>query len=285
MEAGKLYHSMMIVDCHVHLNNYHDEAAVDLGQALDRLRAAMDESRVDYALILTSYLVTPQRPSTAEVVRAVEKDPRLGVVAGVSFLHYKQRDLRELADLLADGLVKGLKIYPGYEPFYPHDRRMQVVYDLAEEFGVPVMIHCGDTYSRSGKLKYAHPLEVDEVAVDHPNVNLVICHLGNPWLVDCMEVLYKNKNVYADFSGLVLGEFNEAFEDYMEAQIKEVLLYAGEPSHVLYGSDWPISSMKSYVAFVRQLEMLEEHRRAILGENACRLFKLPLLAPPGASGG
>jgi predicted TIM-barrel fold metal-dependent hydrolase len=43
--------------------------------------------------------------------------------------------------------------------------------------------------------------------------------------------------------------------------------------------------MKSYVAFVRQLEMLEEHRRAILGENACRLFKLPLLAPPGASGG
>jgi predicted TIM-barrel fold metal-dependent hydrolase len=275
----------MIIDCHVHLNNYHDQTAVDLDQALDRLRAAMEESQVDYALILTSYLVSPQRPSTAEVVRAVEKDPRLGVVAGVSFLHYKQRDLRELADLLAEGLVKGLKIYPGYEPFYPHDRRMQVVYDLAEDFGVPVMIHCGDTYSRSGKLKYAHPLEVDEVAVDHPNVNLVICHLGNPWLVDCMEVLYKNKNVYADFSGLVLGEFNEAFEDYMETQIKEVLLYAGEPSHVLYGSDWPISSMKSYVAFVRQLELPEAHRRAILCENARSLFRLSLPSPSGVTGG
>ena len=66
----------------------------------------------------------------------------------------------------------------------------------------------------------------DEVAVDHRNVSLVICHLGNPWLVDCMEVVYKNANVYADFSGLILGEFTEAFEDYMEEQIGEVILYA-----------------------------------------------------------
>jgi predicted TIM-barrel fold metal-dependent hydrolase len=222
--------------------------------------------------------VNAQRPSAAQIVRAVEGDPRLGVVAGVSYLHYKQRDLRELADFLEAGLVKGLKIYPGYEPFYPHDRRMRVVYELAEEFDVPVMIHCGDTYSRQGKLKYAHPLEVDEVAVDHPNVKLVICHLGNPWLVDCMEVLYKNENVYADFSGLVLGEFTAAFEDYMEEQIKEVLLYAGEPGRVLYGSDWPISSMKSYVAFVRQLPLTDDHRRAILFENARRLFRLSLPA-------
>ena len=275
----------MIIDCHVHLNNYHDQQAVRLDAALDRLRGAMDEAGVSYALVLTSYLVTPQRPATAAIVRAVEKDPRLGVVAGISFKNYRQRDLRELAEFLEAGLVRGLKLYPGYEPFYPHDRRLQVVYDLAEEFDVPVMIHSGDTYSPTGRLKYAHPLEVDEVAVDHPNVKLVICHLGNPWLVDCMEVLYKNKNVYADFSGLVQGEITEAFEDYMEEQIREVILYAGEPSYLLYGSDWPICSMKSYVAFVRQLELGDAHRHAILYENARRLFKLPLPAapaPPGA---
>jgi predicted TIM-barrel fold metal-dependent hydrolase len=274
----------MIIDCHVHLNNYHDQQAVVLDAALDRLRGAMDEAGVTYALVLTSYLVTPQRPSTAAIVRAVEKDPRLGVVAGISFNNYRQRDLRELAEFLEGGLVRGLKLYPGYEPFYPHDRRLQVVYDLAEEFDVPVMIHCGDTYSTTGRLKYAHPLEVDEVAVDHPNVRLVICHLGNPWLVDCMEVLYKNKNVYADFSGLVQGEITEAFEDYMEEQIREVILYAGEPRYLLYGSDWPICSMKSYVAFVRQLELADAHRHAILYENARRLFKLPLPDAPAPTG-
>jgi predicted TIM-barrel fold metal-dependent hydrolase len=270
----------MIIDCHVHLNNYHEEVAVSLDESLARLQAAMTEAGVVYALVLTSYLVNANRPSVAHVVKEVEKAPNLGVVAGLSYLHYKERDLRELADFLRAGLVRGLKLYPGYEPFYPHDSRLNVVYDLAEEFAVPVMLHAGDTYHPRGKLKYAHPLEVDEVAVDHPNVKFVICHLGNPWLTDCMEVVYKNKNVYADISGLVLGEFTEAFEDYMQEQVGDVILYAGEPDQFLYGSDWPICSMKSYVEFVKQLKMPDADRHALCYENARRLFRLPL--PPVA---
>lgn len=268
----------MIIDCHVHLNNYHENMEVPLDRSIERLQAAMAEAGVAYSLVLTSYAVTPNRPSTAEVVRAIEKVPNLGVVAGVSYSNYKHRDLRELADYLENGLVKGLKLYPGYEPFYPHDKRLRVVYDLAEEFSVPVMIHSGDTYSPGGKVKYSHPLEIDEVAVDHPKVDFIICHLGNPWLVDCMEVVYKNANCHADFSGLVLGEFTEPFEDYMAEQIAEVILYAGKPNSFLYGSDWPICSMKSYVEFVKQLELPDADRRLIMYENARRLFKLPL--PP-----
>ena len=272
----------MIIDCHVHLNNYHEEQHASLEASLDNLQAAMGQAGITYALVLTSYLVNPNRPSTAAVVRAIKDIDNLGVVAGISYRSYKQRDLRELADFLDAGIVKGLKLYPGYEPYYPHDHRMRVVYDLAEEFDVPVMIHTGDTYSATGRLKYAHPLEVDEVAVDHPRVNLVICHLGNPWLVDCMEVVYKNRNVYADFSGLVLGEFTEGFEAYMKQQVAEVILYAGEPGRFLYGSDWPICSMTSYVEFVRQLSLPDADRDKILYENARRLFRLPLPPMPGA---
>jgi predicted TIM-barrel fold metal-dependent hydrolase len=97
-----------------------------------------------------------------------------------------------------------------------------------------------------------------------------------------MEVVYKNKNVYADFSGLILGDFTEAFEDYMEEQIKEVILYAGEPGKFLYGSDWPICSMKSYVEFMRQLELPAADVRAIMYENSRRLFRLPLPPLPDA---
>jgi predicted TIM-barrel fold metal-dependent hydrolase len=275
-----------IIDCHVHLNNYHEDEPVSLERSLERLQTAMQQAGVSYALVLTSYLVSPHRPSTADVVRAVERVDSLGVVAGISYLNYRQRDLRELADFLGAGLVKGLKLYPGYEPFYPHSERLKVVYDLAEEFDVPVMIHSGDTYTPKGKVKYAHPLEIDEVAVDHPNVKFVICHLGNPWLVDCMEVVYKNQNVYADFSGLILGDFTEAFEDYMEEQIGEVILYAGEPRKFLFGTDWPICSMKSYVAFVRQLKLSPPDLHAIMYENTRRLFRLPLpeLPSEGARG-
>lgn len=264
----------MIIDCHVHLNNYHEEAAISLEGSLQKLQGAMAEARIDFALVLTSFIVSPHRPSTAEVVSAIAGIPNLGVVAGISYSSYRQRDLRELADFLEAGLVKGLKLYPGYEPFYPHDRRLQVVYDLAEEFSVPVMIHSGDTYSAKGKLKYAHPLEIDEVAVDHPGVKFVICHLGNPWLTDCMEVVYKNANVYADISGLILGEFTESFEDYMSDEIRDVILYAGDPGRFLFGTDWPICSMTSYMSFVKQLDLPPESYTQIMGENAKRLFKL-----------
>ncbi len=266
----------MIIDCHVHLNNYHEQVAVSLDQSLEKLQGAMQESGVDYALVLTSYIVNPNRPSTAAVVEAIAKIPNLGVVAGISYENYRQRDLRELADFLENGLVKGLKLYPGYEPFFPHDKRLKVVYDLAEEFDVPVMIHSGDTYSAKGKLKYSHPLEIDEVAVDHPNVKFVICHLGNPWLTDCMEVVYKNANVHADISGLVLGEFTEAFEDYMADEIRDAILYAGDPKFFLFGTDWPICSMKSYVKFVKQLGLSAPAYHAMMYENSRRLFKLPL---------
>lgn len=270
----------MIIDCHVHLNNYHEQVAVSLDESLDKLQGAMAEAGVDYALVLTSYLVSPHRPSTAAVADAIATVPNLGVVAGISYSRYREKDLRELAEFLADGRVKGLKLYPGYEPFYPHDRRLQVVYDLAQEFNVPVMIHSGDTYTPTGKLKYAHPLEIDEVAVDHPNVRFVICHLGNPWLTDCMEVVYKNRNVHADISGLVLGEFTEAFEDYMSDEIRDVILYAGDPGKFLFGTDWPICSMKSYVAFVKQLALADEAWTQIMYENARSLFRLPL--PPAS---
>jgi predicted TIM-barrel fold metal-dependent hydrolase len=271
----------MIIDCHVHLNNYHEQELVSVDASISKLLAAMEGARVDHALVLTSYLVSDHRPSTATVVKAIGKVPNLSVVAGISYNNYRQRDLRELADFLEQGLVKGLKLYPGYEPFFPHDKRLRVVYDLAEEFSVPVMIHSGDTYSPSGKLKYSHPLEIDEVAVDHPKVKFVICHLGNPWLTDCMEVVYKNANVYADISGLVLGEFTEAFEDYMVEEIRDVILYAGDPEKFLFGTDWPICSMKSYVRFVEQLGLAPEARNAMMYENARKLFKLPLPeAPP-----
>ena len=270
----------MVIDCHTHLNNYHEHAAPSLAHSVARLRAAMAEAGIDYALVLTSYLVNDDRPSIRQVIEAIGDAHDLGVVAGISYLNYKERDLRELADDLRAGRVKGLKLYPGYEPFYPHDKRLKVVYDLAEEFDVPVMIHSGDTFSPRGKLKYAHPLEIDEVAVDHPAVKFVICHLGNPWLTDAMEVVYKNANVFADISGLILGEFTQAFEDYMSDEIEDVVTYAGEPEKFLFGTDWPICSMKSYIEFVGRLEISARDRRMLLYENSRRLFKLPLPPQP-----
>ena len=179
-----------------------------------------------------------------------------------------------MADYLRSGEIKAFKLYPGYEPFYPYDKRLQVIYELAIEFDIPVMFHSGDTYTPKGKIRFSHPLHIDDVAVDFPELKIVICHVGNPWIRDCMEVVYKNKNVYADVSGLVLGDFSDKFERYMKEQLEEMILYAGDPQYLLYGTDWPISTMKSYLNFMKQLDLSDDKKELIYWKNAAKLFKI-----------
>ena len=264
----------MIIDVHTHLNNYEESRTEPAERRLEELQESMRYNKVDHALVLSSYKTNEHRPSVGDLVRLTEKLPNIHIVAGVSFTNYKERDLREIADYLQDGHVKGLKLYPGYEPFYPYDKRCQVVYDLAMEFDVPVMIHTGDTFNPRGRIRYSHPINIDDVAVDNPTLKIVVCHIGNPWIRDCMEILYKNKNVHADISGLVLGDFKSQFKKFMLQQVKEMILYAGEPRYLLYGTDWPICRMRTYLQFVHGLGLHPEVRDLILWRNAARLFNL-----------
>jgi len=266
----------MIIDCHTHVNNYHDESVDALSECVQKLLQSMRRNRIDVALILTSYKVVPGRPSTRAVVDAVSGIDNLHVVAGISWKNFTQADVDELRSLLEQGAIKGLKLYPGYEPFYPADPKLAPAYQLAEEFDVPVMIHTGDTYSPTGKVKFSHPLNVDEVAVDFPRVKFLICHLGNPWFRDCMEVVYKNDNVYADISGLVLGDFSDRFEEYMRKQLQEMLLWGMNPKKVLFGTDWPISTMESYIGFMEELKLPLKDKQLLFYQNAAQLFKIPV---------
>jgi len=269
----------LIIDCHVHLNRYEESEPARLEDRYAVLKSEMDANGVDYGLVLTSYMVNDFRPGVEEMIEVIGDDPQLGVVAGISYQNYRAADLALYRELLAVGKIKGLKLYPGYEPFFVHDPRLRVVYELAGEFGVPVMFHTGDTYNPRGRLKYSHPLQVDEVAVDHRDVTFVICHLGNPWFVDAMEVIYKNENVVGDISGLTLGHFEERFERFMLQRLREVVAFAGDPSSLLFGTDWPICDVGSYIRLVRNLGFPEEETEQIFYKNTARVFNLDIGEP------
>jgi predicted TIM-barrel fold metal-dependent hydrolase len=264
----------MIVDCHVHLNYYEDESVHALDRVLEQFQRVMRRNRIDLALVLTSYKVTPGRPSTAEMVQTLRDIPYLSVVAGLDYFSFGPEQLAELKEYVQSKRVRGLKLYPGYQPFYPNDPKWTPAYEFAAEHRIPVMIHTGDTFTPKGKLKYAHPLHVDEVAVDFPDVRFVICHIGNPWIRDCMEVVYKNANVWADISGLTLGEFEDRFEVYLRKQVQEMLLFGVEPDSVLFGTDWPIASVESYLEFMEELAIPGRDKRKIMADNTLELFGL-----------
>jgi hypothetical protein len=268
----------MLIDCHVHLNNYHESTRKPTQEHVQTLFDEMAKNGVDHAVVLTSYKVDIDRPAVEDVFEILANDSRITLIEGLRWRGDNRTDLYQLEDHLREGITKGIKLYPGYDKYAINDPSLEAVFRIAAKYDVPVMIHCGDTFSKEAKVRQAHPLLVDDVAVDYPDVKFVICHLGSPWFQDTAEVLYKNENVYADISGLTLGDITDRFEQYLAMRVKEMIMYMGDPGkQLMYGSDWPLVSMGPYLKFLHNLEFTEAQKTNIAGLTAAKLFKIPIV--------
>ena len=178
---------------------------------------------------------------------------------------------------LKSGKYNCIKIYLGYEYRYAYEEPYRKLYRMAEKYDVPVVFHTGDTYSIQGKLKYADPLTIDEVAVDFPKVRFVIAHCGNPWIESAAEVAYKNPNVWLDGSALLIDtaeESPENIEKFVVQPLQWIMGYVENPNKLMYGTDWPLTDMKSYIAAFKR-GIPKEHWRKVFYENARSVFKFP----------
>ena len=271
------------VDVHVHLSRYWPDLPKnsyrsDLEFTVGSLLRELDAQSIGFAVLLQLHL----SPTAAEVLREGEEmftksggrllktvtvDPTQGEAAVDETLATWQR----VRDLVA------IKLYPGYRPFYPHDPRLAPVYEFAHTRGIPVMIHQGDTLDPNAHVKYARPIEVDEVAVRYRDVRFVLCHLGNPWIEETAEVVYKNSNVYTDTSGLLGHPSAPYFPDQLrraQRRLANAIAAMGDARRVLYGSDWPLESIETAVSVIAGLDVPAEDQELILGENARALFRI-----------
>lgn len=185
------------------------------------------------------------------------------------------KELERIEARLQSPQVAGIKLYAGYYHYYVHDKVYGPIYELARQYNLPVVIHTGDTYSMNGLLKYSHPLTVDELALQQRGVTFMLCHLGDPWVMDAAEVVSKNPNVYADLSGLVVGDRNH-FDRFMNEQLfmdhfRRALIYADHYDKMLFGTDWPLAQIGLYAEFIRRL-VPERYHHAVFYQNALDVF-------------
>lgn len=287
-----------VIDTHVHLADSRLPGGFDKTIALapfekgDRkgpvrlAKVFQDEAKkagVAQALGMPRFEVSDRDPLGIQDTLAVTKLVRGPTLHPVGLAHperFDQDHMARVEEVLKQGKVKALKAYLGYlhyEPISPGYRRY---FKLAAKYQVPVIFHCGDTYSKTAKLKYAHPLLLDEVAVDYPDTKFVIAHFGNPWLMDAAQVMYKNKNVWADLSAILVGDAKafaamekDGVLDRNAKRVQEAIDYSEAPERFLFGSDWPLSPMTAYRDFVRRL-FPEKHHAAVLRGSAKELFGL-----------
>lgn len=270
----------MILDAHTHIGK-----KTIVASAADLVKS-MEQAGVDKALVFAGKINDQATQLLLEDISPF-KD-RLYGIGSVSPLSADYQiwkggpTYHYLDEMFAKQQIFGLKFYVGYEHYYPNTPELHGVLELLCKYDKPAIFHSGDCYSGvcGAKLKYAHPLNIDELAVDFPELKIVIAHMGYPWVRDAAEVCYKNKNVYADLSGFVYGDFKQRDAANYLKFVDEFTTIAGGTSKLIFGTDWPISNHQSYIAVLKDVfsakGISRPERAEIMGLRAARLFGIAL---------
>ncbi len=279
---------MMIVDFHVHIGrsemwkpwvfelavNNLNEADRALGpqKMLDTIAASketlekhLDECGVNYAVVLAeeSPITTGITPNdyVADFCRGSQR-----LIPFCSVNHYlHDRPAQELERLVTQEGFRGIKLYPTYEHFYTNDRELYPMYAVAQSLGIPVMVHTGSSVFRGAKLKYGDPLPLDEVAVDFPDLKIVMAHSGRGFWYDRAFFLARlRENVYMEIAGLPPQRLLEYFPEFERNADK-----------IIFGSDWPgMPYIARNIELIRSLPLKDSTKEKILGGNAARILSL-----------
>ncbi len=139
----------------------------------------------------------------------------------------------QVEELLQLG-IRCLKIHPPHQLFPANAYTLGLdalgrIYRRSEERGLPVMIHTGTSIFPGARCKYGRPMELDDVALDFPDLKLIMAHGGRPlWTDEAFFILRRHKNVYLEISGIPPSKLLTYFP-----RLEEI------GDRVLWGTDWP----------------------------------------------
>jgi uncharacterized protein len=178
----------------------------------------------------------------------------------------------EARRLVATGAVRGLKLHPPLQQFFPNDRLAYPVYEVFAEAKLPVLFHTGHsgigTGMRGGggvRLKYGNPMNIDDVAVDFPDMPIILAHPSFPWQDEAISVCLHKPQVYIDLSGWSPKYFSPTLLQYANTLLKH---------KVLFGSDYPWITPDRWLADFGKIDIRDDVRPLVLKANAARLFGL-----------
>jgi uncharacterized protein len=174
--------------------------------------------------------------------------------------------------LVSSGAVRGLKLHPPVQEFFPNDRAAYPLYEVFAEANLPVLFHTGHsgigTGMRGGggiRLKYGDPMPIDDVAADFPDMPIIMAHPSFPWQDEAISICMHKPQVYIDLSGWSPKYFSPTLVQYANTVLKH---------KVLFGSDYPWITPDKWMADFATIPIRDEVRPLIMKDNAARLFGL-----------
>ena len=271
------------IDVHVHLHPAEtsavDEAAEkyfgksDAPQGGDALAEYYRSRNIGCIVFAVDEQLTGRRQVTNDEVLAFASKHADVAMAFVSIdPHRGEAGVQEARRLIATGLVRGLKLHPPIQQFFPNEKIAYPLYEVFAEAKLPVLFHTGHSGIGTGmpggggvRLKYGHPMPIDDVAVDFPDMPIILAHPSFPWQDEAISMCLHKPEIYIDLSGWSPKYFSPTLVQYANTLLKR---------KVLFGSDYPLITPDRWLADFAKIDIREDVRPLILKENAKRLFNL-----------
>lgn len=274
---------MPVIDSHVHIQPWN----LMRPEILDRMRkgrdfelmqrvmsdparflAILDEAGVERAWLM-NYVAPDIMGFTFEAnefgAKYASAAPHRMVAFGSVHPRYS-KDPEGDMNRLRDMGVRGLKVHGPHQLFRVNDhlngnRAVQVMYEKAQEWGWPVLIHTGTSIFHGARNKYGDPMDVEDVMLDFPRLKIIMAHGGRPlWMPTAIFLVRRFENLYFDVSSIPPQSLLTYFPKLETLADK-----------CLFGTDWPapmVPGVKENLEKFLQLPLSDEARRKILYENA-----------------
>ena len=166
--------------------------------------------------------------------------------------------------------TRGFKLHPPVQQFHPNDRAVYPFYEVINEARLPVIFHTGHSGIGTGmpggggiRLKYGNPMDIDDVAVDFPDMPIVLAHPSFPWQDEALSICLHKPQVFIDLSGWSPKYFPPSLIQYANTLLRQKMLF---------GSDFPFITPERWLADFEKTSIREDVRPLILKENARRLL-------------
>jgi uncharacterized protein len=275
---------LVAIDVHVHVetevedNDANDAAKKyfgnsGVGRNRHELAAYYRERKIGCVVFTVDEKITgrPPIPNDEIAAFAAENADVMFAFASVNPMRGAEA-VAEAKRLIAAGGIRGFKLHPPLQEFHANDKAAYPFYEVVNDARLPVIFHTGHsgigTGQRGGggvRLKYGNPMDIDDVAVDFPDMPIIMAHPSFPWQDEAISICLHKPQVYIDLSGWSPKYFSPTLVQYANTLLKH---------KVLFGSDYPLIAPDRWLADFEKIAIKDDVRPLILKENAMRLFGL-----------
>jgi predicted TIM-barrel fold metal-dependent hydrolase len=233
------------------------------GVPMEAYLAKMDRAGIDRSLLIAvrcgdlsvrgSFEIPYQRVADL----CAENPDRFSGLAGVDPFRGMQ-GLRDLEAGVREFGFVGAHLYPHWFGLAPDDAKYYPYYAKCCELDIPIMMQVGQNL--------VYSITLDKVAIDFPELKLLGIHIGVPWADEMIAMAWKHENIFIGVDAYAPKHWPASLVKYLNSYGRE---------KVLFGTDWPVIDPERAVREIAEMKLRPETMRALMRENALKVFRLP----------